>query len=94
MNEKKSLAFVFIFLFTITLISIFFLVLNINLLFVNMYYQIILFLTFLNLLIAIIFFRRFLAEVIYDIDEKKSSEKNVKDCFLYHQLLNPPEYNN
>ena len=94
MNEKKSLAFIFIFLFTITMISFFFLILNIDQFFVNSYYQLIMIFTLLNLLISVKFFRRFIAEVIYDINEKKSNEKNVKDCFLYHQLLNPPEYNN
>jgi hypothetical protein len=48
----------------------------------------------LNFSIAIFFLRRFLDEVRYDINDKKGKEKNIRDCFLYHQLLNPPEINN
>jgi len=94
MNEKKTLAFIFVFLLTLTLVSIFFLTINIHLIFSDIYYQMILSLTLLNLLIAILFFKKFLAEVFYDIEDKKDKEKNARDCMLYHQLFNPPEIDN
>ena len=94
MNEKKTLAFVFVFLLTFTVLSIFFLILNIHLFFQEIFYHIILTLSFLNLFIAIWVLRKFLAEVYYEVNEKKDKEKNARDCFLYHQLFNPPEIDN
>jgi len=94
MNEKKTLAFIFVFLLTLTLISIFFLIINVHLIFYGLYYQIILSLALINLLIAILFLKKFLAEVFYDIEDKKDKEKNARDCILYNQLFSPPEINN
>lgn len=67
---------------------------NINLVLLETIYQLVLMVALLNFFIAIVFLRRFLAEIRYDLDERKGKEKNVRDCYLYYQLLNPPELNN
>ena len=94
MKEKRILALAFIFPFLIAVISMLFVIFNINLALSEAIYQLVLMVALLSFFIAIVFLRRFLVEIRYDIDERKDNEKNVRDCYLYHQLLNPPELNN
>jgi archaellum biogenesis protein FlaJ (TadC family) len=92
MEEKKNL--VFIFSFSITIISLLFIIFNINLVFSETVYLLVLMVALLNFIIAIVYLRRLLVEIKYDNDERKEKEKNVRDCYQYYQLLNPSEINN
>lgn len=94
MKEKRILALAFIFPLLIAIMSILFVMFNINLVLLETIYQLVLMVALLSFFIAIVFLRRFLVEIRYDLDERKGKEKNVRDCYLYHQLLNPPELNN
>ncbi len=94
MKEKRILALAFIFPLLIAIMSILFVMFNINLVLLEIIYQLVLMVALLSFFIAIVFLRRFLVEIRYDLDERKGKEKNVRDCYLYHQLLNPPELNN
>ena len=94
MNEKKIFAFVFFFLLTISLISFFLLIINISLIFDSIFFKIILLLTFLNLIIALKVLKKWVNEIVYDINERKEYEKNAHDCILYYKLFNPPDTNN
>lgn len=49
---------------------------------------------FLSFIMALISIRKRVSDVKTKIDEEKEHEKNVKDFYLYQQLLNPPEINN
>jgi hypothetical protein len=94
MEEKKTLILTFIFSLLITIISILFIIFNINLILSENVYQFVLMVPLLFFFIAFFSLRRLLTEIRYDIDEKNDKEKNVRDCYQYFQLLNPPEINN
>jgi len=48
----------------------------------------------LSLVMALLSIRKRVSDVKTKINEEKEHEKNVKDFYLYQQLLNPPEINN
>jgi len=82
MKEKRILALAFIFPFLIAIMSILFVMFNINLVLLETNYQLVLMFALLNFFIAIVFLRRLLAEIRYDLDERKGKERNVKDYYL------------
>ena len=48
----------------------------------------------LSLVIALLSVRKKVSDVKTGINEEKEHEENVKDFYLYQQLLNPPDINN
>ena len=94
MNERKSMGLIFIFSLMFTIVLLLVAILNIDLILSVSFYQMILVITFMSFIIFFISFRKFIAEVKYDIDEKKDKEKNVRDYYNYLQLLDPPYNNN
>jgi len=94
MNEKKTMTLTFIFSFILEVLSILFIVFNINKIFSGVIYQIVLVISLLIFFIAAIFLRRLINEIKYDVEERKIREKNVKDCYQYFQILNPPNTDN
>ena len=94
MKEKKSLALTFIFLLSIGVLLLSFTVFDVSHFFSGIIFQISLAFVVLTFFIAFVYLRRFIAEITYDVDEKREKEKNVRDCYQYLQLLNPPDTNN
>jgi len=94
MKEKRIFALIFIICSIIAIISILIICINSKLFFSEVIYQLLLVIILLNIFLARLYLCRLLVEIRYDIDETKGKEKNVRDCYLYHQLLNPPEVNN
>jgi hypothetical protein len=43
---------------------------------------------------SIFLLKKILVEIRYDIDSRKEKEKNVRDIYMYDQLLDPPTTNN
>lgn len=48
----------------------------------------------LSLVMALLSIRKRVSDVKTKINETKEHEENVKDFYLYQQLLNPPDINN
>ena len=48
----------------------------------------------LSFTMALLSIRKRVSDVKTKINEEKEHEENVKDFYLYQQLLNPPEINN
>lgn len=48
----------------------------------------------LSLAMALLSIRKRASDVKTKINEEKEHEENVKDFYLYQQLLNPPDINN
>ena len=48
----------------------------------------------LSFTMALLSVRKKVSDVKTKINEEKEHEKNVKDFYLYQQLLNPPDINN
>jgi len=94
MKEKKTMTLTFIFSLFIASLGMFFIVFNINKILSEIIYQIILIISLLSFFTGFIFLKRLINEIKYDIEEKKLREKNVRDCYQYFQLLNPPNIDN
>ena len=57
-------------------------------------YQIAVIVLFLNVIISTACLRKILVDIRFKINGIKEKEKNVKECYQYDQLLNPPIMNN
>ena len=57
-------------------------------------YQIGLIILCICFIITVVLLRKFLVEIRYEIDTQKEKEKNIRDIYLYNQLLDPPSTNN
>lgn len=55
---------------------------------------IVLFLSILISTVCLVCLRKILVDIRFKINEIKKKEKNVKECYQYDQLLNPPIMNN
>jgi len=94
MKEKKTMTLTFIFSLFIASLSLLFIIFNINKIFLDIIYQIILIISLLSFFMGFIFLRRLINEIKYDVEDKKGREKDVKDCYHYFQFLNPPFIDN
>lgn len=88
MKETKTLGIIFISSLSILVISC--LILILSLLFKKTSFQSIFVIVIIGFCISFFSLRKFLVESRYEIDEKKQKEKNIRDCYKYQQLLNPP----
>jgi hypothetical protein len=97
MAQKKTLVITFSLSTVFVIFSVPWLLLNI---FANIrlisepFYQFVAVLTFFIALISIISLRKLLIDIRSKINEIKEKEKNIKECYQYDQLLNPPIMNN
>lgn len=57
-------------------------------------HQLVVIVLFLSILISTVCLRKLLVDIQFKINEIKKKEKNVKECYQYDQLLNPPIMNN
>ena len=98
MKEQNLLSLAFIITMLSTgLISSWFIINiinDVNLLFSEIMYQLVLIVICICFMLSIIFFRKLLVEIRYEIDSHNEKEKNVRDIYLYNQLLDPPTTNN
>lgn len=98
MKERNKLSATFILTILLTILLASWLICNIindiSLLFSDNIYLAVLVAICFCLIISIVLLRSFLVEVRYDIDEQKSKKKNIRDVYLYNQLLDPPSTNN
>lgn len=58
------------------------------------FYQFVAILTCFTALVGITSLRKLLIGIRFKINDIKEKEKNVKECYQYEQLLNPPIMNN
>ena len=57
-------------------------------------HQLVIIVLFLSIPISTVCLRKLLVDIRFKINEIKEKEKNVKECYQYDQLLNPPIMNN
>jgi len=97
MAQKKTLVVTFLLSVIFTILSaswlLFNIVGNIGLLLESLY-QFVAIVVCLGALISIVCLRKILVDIRFKINEIKEKEKNVKECYQYDQLLNPPIMNN
>lgn len=67
---------------------------NMSLIFSLPIYLFVFILGCLSLTMALLSIRKRVSDVKTKINEEKEHEENVKDFYLYQQLLNPPDINN
>jgi len=98
MKEQKrlSLAFIIILLSTIICSSwlIFNIITDISLLLTENKFQIILVIICICFILSIFLLKKILVEIRYETDKNKENERNIRDVYLYNQLLDPPSTNN
>ena len=98
MTDKKTLAKVFMFSLLLAVLSmswfVFNMIVDIDLVFREIYCQFVLILAFLSFFISIVFLRKLLVSIRLDINMRKEKEKIVQDFCQYKMLLDPPNMNN
>jgi len=97
MAQKKTLVVTFLLSVIFTILSMSWLLFNIvgNIeLLLEPLHQLVVIALFLSILISTVCFRKILVDIRFKINEIKKKEKNVKECYQYDQLLNPPIMNN
>ena len=98
MTDKKTLANVFTFSLLLAVLSmswfVFNIIVDIDLVFREVYCQFVLILAFLSFFISIIFLRKLLISIQRDINRRNEKEKNIRDFRQYKMLLDPPTMNN
>ena len=94
-QNKLSLAFIVTMLSTVIISSWF--ILNIindaTLLFSENVYQLVLIIICVCFILSIVLLKKFLVEIRYEIESYKEKERNIRDIYLYNQLLDPPNTN-
>jgi len=97
MVQKKTLIKTFLLSTVLIILSASWLLLNIvgNIeLLLEPLHQLVVIVLFLSILISTACLRKLLVDIRFKINEIKEKEKNVKECYQYDQLLNPPIMNN
>ena len=97
MAQKKTLVVTFLLSVIFTILSALWLLFNIvgNIeLLLEPLHQLVVIVLFLSILISTVCLRKILVDIRFKINEIKKKEKNVKECYQYDQLLNPPIMNN
>lgn len=97
MAQKKTLVITFSLSTMFTMFSVLWLLFNIfgNIrLILEPFYQFVAVLTFFTALVSVVSLRKLLIGIRFKINETKEKEKNIKECYQYDQLLNPPIMNN
>lgn len=95
-QNKLGLAFTISTIFTI-IVAYWFIssILNdFNLLLSNNICKLIGVFVFLCFIFSMYLLKKLLVELRYEIDSHKEKERNVRDIYLYNQLLDPPTTNN
>ena len=97
MVQKKTLIKTFFLSSVLMILSVSWLLLNIvgNIeLLLDPLHQLVVIVLFLSIFISTVCLRKILTDIRFKINEIKKKEKNVKECYQYDQLLNPPIMNN
>ena len=98
MKEQNilSLAFIVTVLSTVIISSWFILniINDLTLLFSENMYKLLLIAVFVCFILSIVLLKKLLIEIRYKIDSYKEKERNIRDIYLYNQLLDPPNTNN
>ena len=97
MVQKKTLIKTFLLSTALMILSASWLLLNIvgNIeLLLEPLHQLVVIVLFLSILVSAVCLRKILVNMRFKINEIKKKEKNVKECYQYDQLLNPPIMNN
>ncbi len=97
MVQKKTLITTFLFSTVLVILSVLWLLFNIvgNIeLLLEPLHQLVVIVLFLSIFISTVCLRKLLVDIRFKINEIKEKEKNVKECYQYDQLLNPPIMNN
>ena len=94
MKGLISEKFLFIFWIILALQSIvwiFFNIFNVNLILTKSTFQFVFILSCLSFFVSILSIRKLLAEVKNMLKEEKIKQRNVKDVYMYQQLLDPTD---
>jgi predicted Zn-dependent protease len=94
MNGLNFNKFLFIFWIIIALQSIIWIIFNIfnvNLILTQSPFQFVFILSCLSFIVSILTIRKLLAEVKNILKEERFNQRNVKDVYMYSQLLDPPD---
>lgn len=98
MKEQNilSLAFIVAMLSTVLISSWFILniINDLTLLFSENMYKLLLIAVFVCFILSIVLLKKLLIEIRYKIDSYRAKERNIRDIYLYNQLLDPPNTNN
>ena len=98
MTRQKKLTMIFIFSLIFVIISTIILLskilTNVETLFTEIKFQILLFLSFIGFFITLTSLHTIIIDIDKEIDSRADKEKNIKDYYLYSQLIDPPVLNN
>jgi len=88
MNEQRLFGVLFLIFLSITILLFTLIFISDN------YFQISTIFMVICLTISIVYLRKHLIEIQYVLKSDKEKQKNIRDIYLYHQLLDPPKNNN
>ncbi len=91
LNFNKFLFIFWIILALQSIIWIIFNIFNLNLILTQSPFQFVFILSCLSFIVSILSIRKLLAEVKNILKEERVKERNVKDVYVYSQLLDPPD---
>ena len=91
LNFNKFLFVFWIILALQSIIWIIFNIFNLNLILTQYPFQFVFILSCLSFIVSILSIRKLLAEVKNILKEERVKERNVKDVYVYSQLLDPPD---
>ena len=94
MKGKRTKKVLFIFWTILAILSIVWIVfniLNVNLILTKFTFQFVFVLSCLSFFVSMISIKELFAEVKKILNEEKIKQRNVKDVYLYQQLLEPPD---
>jgi len=98
MKEQNKLGLAFtistIFTFIVSYWFVSSILTDFNLLFSENIYKIIGIFLILSFIFSMYLLKKFLIELRYEIDSFREKEKNIRDIYMYNQLLDPPTTNN
>jgi len=94
MARKKTLALTFLCSLLLATLSIVWLIINGGLSVTEPLYQFVIVMACLSVVISVFSTNKLLFDIRSRINDVKEKEQNVKECYQYDQLLNPPIMNN
>jgi len=74
-----------------SIVWIIFNIFNVNLLFTKFTFQFVFILSSLSFFVSVISIKELFAEVKNIMNKEKIKQRNVKDVYMYQQLLDPPD---
>jgi len=94
MARKKTFALTFLCSLLLVILSTVWLIINGGLSITEPLYQFVIVMACLSVVISVFSMHKLLVDIRSHINGVKGKEQNVKECYQYEQLLNPPIMNN